>query len=80
MCQYTDIFVRNANSAIAANTFFRSWVGAAFPMFITYVFHGLGVPWAMSLLGFVSAALFPVPILFYIYGKKIRQKSKYSPD
>lgn len=27
-----DVYKMNANSAIAANTFFRSWVGAAFPL------------------------------------------------
>lgn len=27
-----DVYKMNANSAIAANTFFRSWVGAGFPM------------------------------------------------
>lgn len=74
-----DCYLINANSAIAANTFFRSWLGAGFPLFATGMFHNLGVDWAMSLLGFLTAALFPVPILFYIYGHKIRQWSKYSP-
>ncbi|CAK4032952.1 MFS multidrug transporter [Lecanosticta acicola] len=75
-----DVYKINANSAIAANTFFRSWVGAGFPMFATPMFHNLGVPWAMSLLAFLCVALFPVPILFFIYGEKIRKMSKYSPD
>jgi len=75
-----DVYKWNANSAIAANTFFRSWVGAGFPMFATPMFHNLGVPWAMSLLGFLTVALFPVPIVYYIYGAKIRKLSKYSPD
>jgi len=34
----------------------------------------------MSLLGFLTAALFPVPILFFIYGERIRKLSKYSPS
>lgn len=46
-----DVYTVNANSAIAANTFFRSWLGAGFPMFSTYMFHTLGVDWASSLLG-----------------------------
>lgn len=75
-----DVYKMNANSAIAANTFFRSWVGAGFPMFATPMFHNLGVQWAMSLLAFLCVALFPVPILFFIYGEKIRKLSKYSPD
>ena len=75
-----DVYKMNANSAIAANTFFRSWVGAGFPMFATPMFHNLGVPWAMSLLAFLCIALFPAPILFFIYGAKLRKLSKYSPD
>lgn len=42
-------------------------------------YHTLGVNWATSLLGFLTAALFPVPILFYLYGAKIRKMSKYTP-
>ncbi|CZT18535.1 probable fluconazole resistance protein [Ramularia collo-cygni] len=75
-----DVYKMNANSAIAANTFFRSWVGAGFPMFATPMFHNLGVPWAMSLLAFLCVALFPVPILFYIYGARIRKLSKFAPE
>ncbi|KAH0289053.1 MFS general substrate transporter, partial [Aureobasidium sp. EXF-3399] len=73
-----DVYKANANSAIAANTFFRSWLGAGFPMFANYMFQRLGVPWAMSLLGFLTVALFPVPILFFIYGARIRKLSKFS--
>ncbi|PPJ52006.1 hypothetical protein CBER1_09643 [Cercospora berteroae] len=75
-----DVYKMNANSAIAANTFFRSWVGAAFPMFATPMFHNLTVPWAMSLLGFLCVALAPVPVLYYIYGARIRKLSKYTAD
>ena len=30
-----DVYRQNSNSAIAGNTFFRSWLGAGFPMFAT---------------------------------------------
>lgn len=75
-----DVYKMNANSAIAANTFCRSWIGAAFPLFATQMFTGLGVPWASSLLAFCCVALFPVPIVYFIYGAKIRKLSKFSPD
>jgi hypothetical protein len=39
----------------------------------------LGVAWASSLLAFICIAFLPVPILFYIYGARIRQKSKWAP-
>ncbi|KAF2112687.1 major facilitator superfamily domain-containing protein [Lophiotrema nucula] len=74
-----DCYLMYANSAIAANTFVRSFVGAGFPLFATAMFHTLGVDWAASLLGFLTAALFPVPILFFFYGAKIRKMSRYSP-
>ncbi|GLA34084.1 hypothetical protein AnigIFM63309_005504 [Aspergillus niger] len=74
-----DVYKMNANSAISANAMFRGLLGAGFPLFATYTFNNLGVPWAMSLLGFLSTALVPVPFLFYIYGANIRKWSKFSP-
>ncbi|KAF4313514.1 Major facilitator superfamily [Botryosphaeria dothidea] len=75
-----DVYMMNANSAIAANTFLRSFAGAGFPLFAVAMYHTLGVDWATSLLAFLAVALFPVPILFYLYGAKIRKLSRYSPS
>ncbi|KAF2144207.1 uncharacterized protein K452DRAFT_223480 [Aplosporella prunicola CBS 121167] len=75
-----DVYLMNANSAIAANTFLRSWAGAGFPLFAVAMYHTLGVAWATSLLAFINVAMFPVPILFYFYGARIRKLSKYSPQ
>lgn len=75
-----DVYKVNANSAIAGNTMVRSLLGAGFPLFATGMYHNLGVNWATSLLGFLTAALVPVPIIFYIYGERLRKMSKYSPD
>ena len=74
-----DVYLMYANSAIAANTLIRALSGAGFPMFATAMFENLGVAWASSVLGFVTLAMFPVPILFFIYGRKIRALSRYSP-
>ncbi len=41
--------------------------------------HNLGVRWATSLLAFLCIAFIPAPILFYIYGARIRAKSKFIP-
>ncbi|KAK5708590.1 hypothetical protein LTR17_020528 [Elasticomyces elasticus] len=73
-----DVYLYEANSALAANAFVRSIVAAAFPLFSTYMYESLGVQWATSLLGFVCLALVPAPILFYIYGKRIRAWSKFA--
>ncbi|KAL6231941.1 hypothetical protein BDW75DRAFT_29839 [Aspergillus navahoensis] len=74
-----DVYMMFANSAIAANTLIRSSLGGAFPLFATQMYHKLGVPWASSLLGFITVAMIPIPVIFYIYGKRIRALSKFSP-
>ncbi|KAL2222010.1 putative MFS multidrug transporter [Thermoascus aurantiacus ATCC 26904] len=74
-----DVYLMFANSAIAANTLMRSGLGGAFPLFAVQMFHRLGVDWASSLLGFITAAMVPIPILFFIYGEKIRAMSKFTP-
>ncbi|KAJ5802567.1 uncharacterized protein N7503_005017 [Penicillium pulvis] len=73
-----DTFQTTAASAIAANTFLRSMFAGAFPLFTNAMFHNLGVPWAASILGFISLALIPIPYLFYTYGKSIRARGKWS--
>lgn len=74
-----DCYGFYSNSAIAINTFVRSIAGAGFPLFAQAMYHNLGVPWATSLLGFLCLVFCPVPVLFYIYGARIRQKSKFVP-
>jgi MFS transporter, DHA1 family, multidrug resistance protein len=44
------------------------------------MFVNMKIQWAATLLGCVAAALIPVPIFFYIYGPKLRQKSKWAPN
>lgn len=43
------------------------------------MFNAMGVNWAGTLLGCVAAVLVPIPVAFYIYGGKIREKSKFAP-
>ncbi|KAL4940289.1 hypothetical protein BDV06DRAFT_224230 [Aspergillus oleicola] len=74
-----DVYTLNANSAVSANAVVRSTVAAGFTMFATPMYHRLGVRWASSLLGFLGVAFIPIPIVFYIYGERIRKMSRYSP-
>jgi DHA1 family multidrug resistance protein-like MFS transporter len=43
------------------------------------MFNGMGIQWASTLLGCVAAIAVPMPIFFYIYGKRIRGRSKFAP-
>lgn len=74
-----DAYLMFAASAIAANTFLRSLCGAGFPLFATYMFEGMGINWASTLLGCVALILVPVPVYFYLRGAKIREKSAFAP-
>ncbi|KAJ4333019.1 hypothetical protein N0V87_007918 [Didymella glomerata] len=74
-----DAYLMFAASAIAANTFMRSIFGGIFPLFATQMFTGMGIQWASTLIGCVAVVLAPMPIFFYLYGKKIRAKSKFAP-
>ncbi|KAI8634234.1 major facilitator superfamily transporter [Xylariaceae sp. FL1651] len=74
-----DAYLMFAASAIAGNTFLRSLFGAVFPLFATYLFNGIGIQWASTLLGAIAAILVPIPAIFYLYGHKIRAKSRFAP-
>lgn len=71
-----DCYMTMANSALGANTFVRSLFGAGFPLFGPAMYHHLGVAWATSVLGFISIAMIPIPVLFWKYGAQIRAWSK----
>ena len=43
------------------------------------MFKGLGVNYAGTLLGCVAVVLVPIPVVFYKYGARIRQRSKFAP-
>lgn len=75
-----DAYLMFAASAIAANTFMRSIFGGVFPLFATFMFEGMGIQWAATLLGCVALVLVPMPVVFYMYGKKLRGKSKFAPS
>ena len=77
--QFSQLTLYSAASAIAANTFLRSIAAAGFPLFARQMFNGMGIQYAGTLLGCLAAAMVPIPVMFYIYGKKLRAKSKFAP-
>ncbi|ANB13987.1 Tpo3p [Sugiyamaella lignohabitans] len=73
-----DSYQHYAASALAAKTFVRSFWGASVPLFTIQMYHRLGYEWAGSLLAFISLACCIIPYLFFFYGAKIRERSKYA--
>lgn len=57
----SDCYPRYVASVLAGNDFFRSMVGAAFPLFSTAFFHNLGVGPACSILGGIAVLMLPIP-------------------
>ncbi|CCC13860.1 hypothetical protein SMACR_07497 [Sordaria macrospora] len=73
-----DTFTRYSASAVAANTFLRSCFACAFPLVVGPMFHNIGVGPGSSITGGFAALLIPVPFVFFVYGKRIRRRSKWS--
>lgn len=71
---YIDAFERYAASAIAGGALFRSLFGGIVPLAAPSLFDELGYGWGISVFGFVSLLLAPAPLVFYRYGRTIREK------
>lgn len=69
-----DTYAKYAASALATKVFLRSAGGAAFPLFVTQMYEGLGLQWASWLLAFVALAMVLIPFTFYKWGKTVRLK------
>lgn len=65
-----------ASSAIAGQSFARNIVGGAFPLFSEQMFQGLGYQWASTLIACIGLIGAVLPFCLYMWGPKIRAKSK----
>lgn len=72
-----DAFGAFAASAVAASTVLRSLGGAVLPLAGGQMFATLGLGWGSSLLAFIALAMIPVPIVFFRYGERIREKNLF---
>ncbi|KAI9640355.1 hypothetical protein NHQ30_011100 [Ciborinia camelliae] len=69
-----DAFTIYAASALAANTVFRSVMGAVLPLAGQKMYETLGLGWGNSLLAFIAIGLIPVPFALLRWGEYIRTK------
>ena len=75
-----DAFTIYAASAMAANTVFRSLTGALLPLAGPKMYQALGLGWGNSVLGFIAVAFAPLPLLFYLYGERIRTSKRFQVE
>ncbi|KFY46024.1 hypothetical protein V494_00647 [Pseudogymnoascus sp. VKM F-4513 (FW-928)] len=73
-----DSYQHQAASALAANTFLRSFWGAGCVLYTGQMYSALGNQWASSLVGFISLACCAIPFLFYYFGETIRKRSSHA--
>ncbi|SCU81465.1 LAFA_0C05116g1_1 [Lachancea sp. 'fantastica'] len=73
-----DSYQHYAASGLAAKTFVRSMWGGAVALFTIQMYHRLNYQWATTLMAFIALACCAIPYLFYFFGAKIRQRSKYA--
>jgi hypothetical protein len=65
---------------MAANTVFRSLAGAMLPLAGPKMYQALGLGWGNSLLGFIALALCGLPVIFWIYGERIRTSKRFQVE
>ncbi|KAI0406222.1 major facilitator superfamily domain-containing protein [Xylaria palmicola] len=69
-----DAYPLYSASGLAAFTVLRSVVAAFLPLAGPSLFASLGLGWGSSLLGFITAALIPIPILVRVFGTRLRKR------
>lgn len=74
MDAYGPLYAASASGAMMLSRYLLS---AAFPLFALQMYRALGVGWATSILGFITVAMAPIPWCFWIYGARIRERSRY---
>jgi hypothetical protein len=72
-----DAYKVFAASAMAAASASRSFFGCVLPFSAKPMYDNLGVPWACSLLGFLSLLMAVIPFVFIWKGETMRAQSEF---
>ncbi|CAG7985741.1 unnamed protein product [Penicillium olsonii] len=73
-----DVYLLNTVSATSIHVMVRSVVSATFPLFEGPMYETLDINWSATLLAGLSTVIMASPILFIIYGSRIRSWSRFS--
>ena len=75
-----DAYEIYAASAMGAASASRSVFGVVLPFATAPLYDRLGIAWACTLLGILSAVMSIIPFIFIKYGSKIRAHSKFCQE
>lgn len=67
-------------SAAGANSLVRYVLTATFPLFTLQMYQRLGVGWTASLLAFCTVGMVPIPWVFWVWGERLRGRSRYEKE
>lgn len=70
-----DTMPQYAASVTAALAVLRSLAGALLPLGGLEMYNTLGLGWGNSLLAFITVAMIPLPLVFFLFGARIRARS-----
>ena len=73
-----DSYESFAASALASVTLIQYVAAGGMVEVAVPMYRRLGVHWTLTVLGAISTLLVPVPYLFFVYGEKIRGRSRYA--
>lgn len=73
-----DSYLSYSASATAAVQFVRALLSGVFPLFTKQMFEGLGYNVAGSVVAALGTVFIAVPVLFIIYGERIRARSPFA--
>jgi len=71
-----DSYEKYAASGLASVTMLRYAIAGVMVPVALPMYENIGVHWTLSLMGFISVVLCPVPFIFYQFGPMIRSKSQ----
>ncbi|PGH14947.1 hypothetical protein AJ80_05710 [Polytolypa hystricis UAMH7299] len=73
-----DSYGEHSASALASITMVRYLVAGGMVMAARPMYTGIGVHWTMTIMGCIAVLLAPMPLLFRIYGEKLRMRSQFA--
>ncbi|KAI1635194.1 major facilitator superfamily domain-containing protein [Biscogniauxia mediterranea] len=69
-----DAYLQFGASVTAAMSILRSLLGVLLPLCGLQMYNTLGLGWGNSLMVFISLALVPIPVVFFIFGCQLRAR------
>ncbi|KAL8852794.1 MAG: hypothetical protein Q9221_002303 [Calogaya cf. arnoldii] len=73
-----DSYETYSASALASVTLIRYVAAGGSVEYAIPFYTNVGVPWTCTILGAISALCVPLPYLFFVFGPRVRKRSKYA--